>query len=157
MRAVFPGSFNPITLGHVDIIQRARRLCDQLYVVVSGTRAELAVEERLALVIAACEGLEYVEVVAHTGLLVHVVKDLGADIIIRGVRSSSDLGYEHNMANMNRVQGDGVETILLPTSHMVGHISASLVRQVMHSGGNAQPFLPNVVWERIKEQHYYGA
>jgi pantetheine-phosphate adenylyltransferase len=157
MRALFPGSFNPITLGHLDIIQRAKNFCDTLVVVVSGTRTELAIEQRLALVAAACAGLDHVEVISHTGLLVDVVKDLGAEMIIRGVRASSDLGYEHNMANMNRSLGNGVETILLPTSHLVGHISASLVRQIIHSGGNAKPFLPEKVWHLIQEHHYYGA
>lgn len=157
MRALFPGSFNPITLGHLDIIQRAQRFCDQLFVVVSGKRTELAVEQRRQLVVAACAGLNHVEVITHDGLLVQAVKDLNADMIIRGVRSSSDMGYEHNMANMNRSLGEGVETILLPTGHMVGHISASLVRQVISSGGNAEPFLSQMVWQLIQEHRYYGA
>ena len=69
MRALFPGSFNPITLGHLDIIQRAQRFCDQLFVVVSGKRTELAVEQRRQLVVAACAGLNHVEVITHDGLL----------------------------------------------------------------------------------------
>ena len=157
MRAIFPGSFNPITLGHLDIIQRVQGLCEQLIVVVSGSRAELDIAKRLDLVHAACQAFDHVQVVAHSGLLVQVAQDLGANMIIRGVRSSSDMGYEHNMANMNRSLGEGMETILLPTSHTVGHISASLVRQIIGAGGDAAPFLPGIVWQRIQDNHYYGA
>lgn len=157
MHALFPGSFNPITLGHMDIITRAVRLCDKLFVVVVGQRSIGDVQQRVALAQLACAQFPTVEVIAHHRLLVDCAAAVGATVIIRGVRSSSDLGYEHNMANMNRTLGGGIETVLLPTSQAVGHISASLVRQVITSGGDAAPFLPPVVWQSIQEHRYYGA
>ncbi|MBT4803521.1 MAG: pantetheine-phosphate adenylyltransferase [Legionellales bacterium] len=156
MRAVFPGSFNPITFGHLDLITRAASLCDSVVVVVSFSAGHAEPEDRLELVKLACQNISNVEVVSYQGLMVDCAKDEGANVIIRGVRSGDDLCYENNMANMNRQLGDDIETLLLPADANLSHISSSLVRQILRVQADAAPFVPADVLKCIRDKNIYG-
>lgn len=149
--AVVPGSFDPVTLGHLDVIGRAARLVDRLHVVVvhnPGKTALLPVDERVRLLRAAIEqgGVEGDVVVAEwsSGLLVDYCRQVGAEALIKGLRSSADAAYETPMALVNRDLA-GVETLFLVAHPATSHVSSSLVRQVASLGGDIAPYVPPVV------------
>ena len=144
MRMLYPGSFDPVTLGHMDVIERAARMCDTLIVAVMHNpdkRGFLPVGERVALLKAACAHLANVCVVAHGGLLVECAAAYQADAVLRGVRPAGDFDSEFQMAQINRMLGS-VETVLLPTSPETANISSSIVRQIAGFGGDISAFVP---------------
>ncbi len=144
MRMLYPGSFDPVTLGHMDVIRRAARMCDELIVAVMHNpdkRGFLSAAQRVALLEAACAEMENVRVVAHAGLLVECAAQEHADAVVRGVRPAGDFDSEFQMAQVNRMIG-GVETLLLPTSPQVANISSSIVRQLASFGGEIGAFVP---------------
>ncbi len=150
--ALFPGTFDPVTLGHVDLIQRAARIFDRLTVVVAAhhdKRHVLSVDERVALLRAATEGLAHVEVTAFDGLLVDGAARLGATAIVRGIRSAADLEYERQLALTNRAMARDLETVLLLSSQEHAHVSSTLVRQIARLGGDLKPFVPPAVIEAL--------
>lgn len=154
--AVVPGSFDPVTLGHVDVIGRAARLFDRLHVLVThnpGKQALLPVEQRVDLIRAALAeaGVEGDVVVASWshGLLVDYCREVGAEAIVKGLRSSTDAAYETPMAMVNRDLA-GVETLFLVAHPATSHVSSSLVRQVASLGGDVGPYVPRVVREALQ-------
>lgn len=149
--AVVPGSFDPVTLGHLDVIGRAARLFNRLHVVVvhnPGKSALLPVDERVRLLRAAIEehGVEGDVVVEEwpSGLLVDYCRRVGAEALVKGLRSSTDAAYETPMAVVNRDLA-GVETLFLVAHPATSHVSSSLVRQVASLGGDIRPYVPPVV------------
>jgi pantetheine-phosphate adenylyltransferase len=143
--AVVPGSFDPITLGHVDLVERAGRLFDRVVVAVltnASKRPFLAAEERVQLVRAACPG---VEVEAVSGLLADYVVRRGAIAVVRGVRGGSDFDYERQMGFMNRQLAAGLETVCLLPSQGLAHISSTLVREIALAGGPVGGLVPPAV------------
>ena len=148
--AVVPGSFDPVTLGHVDVIGRAAGLFDRLHVVVTHNPAKQAlldVDERVRLVreSLADAGVEGVQVDSWSaGLLVDYCRRVGAQAIVKGLRSSTDAAYETPMALVNRDLA-GVETLFLVAQPATSHVSSSLVRQVASLGGDVSPYVPRVV------------
>ncbi|MGL5857295.1 MAG: pantetheine-phosphate adenylyltransferase [Angustibacter sp.] len=151
-RCVYPGSFDPVTLGHVDVVRRLVRLFDEVVVAVLHNPDKVgtfAPEQRVAFVTEAVAGLPGVRVVCHGGrLLVDVCRDLGAGVVVKGVRGSGDVAQEWQMALMNR-HLSGVETLLLPADPRYAHISSSLVRQVNAYGGDVHDLVPEAVRQAL--------
>jgi pantetheine-phosphate adenylyltransferase len=142
-RAVCPGSFDPVTHGHLDIIERTAQLADEVIVAVGGNMAKNALftpEERVEMLEAACAGWHNVSVMPFSGLLVEFCAAQNAQVISKGVRSA-DFDYELQMAQMNR-RLTNVETILLPADPKWAFVSSSLVREVATLGGDVSEFLP---------------
>jgi len=152
--AFYSGSFDPLTNGHLDVIERAAALCDRLVVGV-GTNpnkaALFSIEERVAMIRdAAAPALARVgcalETVAISGLAIEAARAAGASIIVRGLRDSTDFDFEMQMAGMNGALAPEIRTVFLPASSPVRPITATLVRQIAAMGGNVAPFAPpNVV------------
>jgi len=156
--ALFTGSFDPVTLGHVDVVRHACRLVDRLVIAIgvhAGKTPMFSAEERAALLrdvcgpLAAGEGTA-LEVLTFDGLAVEAARRHGATIIVRGVRDGTDLDYEMQMAAMNETIAPGIQTIFLPASPAVRPITATLVRQIAAMGGDVSPFVPPGVAERLK-------
>jgi pantetheine-phosphate adenylyltransferase len=142
--AVFPGTFDPITVGHVSIVRRALPLFDRIVVGVgaNSTKATLfTVEQRLAWVRAAFAGDPQVEAEAYDGLTVDLCRRTGATFILRGLRNSTDHGYERSIALMNR-QLAGVETLFLPSAPEHAHISSTIVRELIANKADVSAFTP---------------
>jgi pantetheine-phosphate adenylyltransferase len=152
-RAVCPGSFDPVTYGHLDIIRRTASLADEVVVAVGDNVAKNALfapAERVGMLEAACAELPNVSVTLFRGLLVRFCADRGIDLISKGVRAA-DFAYELQMAQMNR-QLTGVDTVLLPTDPRWAFVSSSLVREVATLGGDVSEFVPPAVAARISAQ-----
>ena len=142
--ALYPGSFDPVTRGHMDIIRRAARLCDTLVVAVMHNpdkRGAMDVQTRVQALLLACADIPNVRVIAHGGLLVECARETGADAVIRGVRPLGDFDTEFQMAQVNRALG-GVETLLMTTSPAYASISSSIVRQIAAFGGPIDDMVP---------------
>ena len=152
--AVCPGSFDPVTLGHEDIIRRSLRFADRVVVGVaysaqSAKNTMFSVEERVEMIRESFEGEPRVEAVSFQGLLVEFAKERGATIIVRGLRAVSDFEYEFQMALMNRQLWDGMETVFLAPDLEHSYLSSSLVRQIASLGGDVRPFVSDAVLRRI--------
>lgn len=143
-RLLYPGSFDPATRGHLDIIRRASALCDELIVAVMHNpdkRGALDVPTRVRVLETACAPYPNVRVVAHGGLLVECARAYGVTAVIRGVRPLGDFEAEYQMAQVNRMLG-GVETLLMATSEELASISSSIVRQIAAFGGEIESLVP---------------
>jgi len=150
---VYTGTFDPPTLGHLDIIRRALRLCDKLVLGVannSGKTPLFSIEERLALLRQETEGQGAVEVRTFEGLAVDFAKAVGARFIVRGLRSGTDLDYESPMAAMNATMAPEIETIFLAAAPAYAHIASSLVKDVARGGGNVDLFVSPAVAAQIR-------
>lgn len=149
--ALFPGTFDPFTLGHLDLVTRSSELFEQVTVAVAShpTKTGLfSVEERVQLIEEATAGIRGVQCVVISGLVVAACEDLGCDVIVRGARSGSDFDYEIQMANTNR-ELTGVETVIMAPSAARTHISSTLVRQVASMGGDVASFVPAGVLQAL--------
>ena len=145
MKAVFPGTFDPFTVGHYDIVKRGLTFTDEIVIAVGvneqkHTLTEL--EERLNTIRQLFEGEKRVSVAAYDGLTTDFARKVGAEFILRGVRSISDFEYERNMADINR-HLTGIETVLLFSSPELAYVSSSMVRELIHLGKPVDEFLPN--------------
>jgi pantetheine-phosphate adenylyltransferase len=149
--ALYSGSFDPVTNGHADVMRRAAGLCDRLVMAIGvhpGKPPLFSFEERTGLinrVAAETQGMDAarISVIAFDGLLVDAARKAGATMIIRGLRDGTDLDYEMQMAGMNGAMAPGIETVFLPASPDVRHITATLVRQIAAMGGDVTPFVPH--------------
>ena len=146
--AIFPGTFDPVTSGHVDLVERAARLFDHLTIAVAAhhdKRHILTVEERVALLEEVTRDLAHVDVVVLDGLLVDGARRLGATAIVRGIRGAADLEYERQLALTNRAMDAELDTVMLLSSSEHAHVSSTLVRQIARLGGDISPFVPPAV------------
>ena len=146
--AVYPGTFDPITNGHVDLVDRAAPLFERLVVGVAESPAKgpaLPLETRVGLAREALAAYPNVEVLGFDGLLAHFVRDLGAGVLLRGLRAVSDFEYEFQLASMNRHLVPEVETLFLTPAEEYGFISSSLVREISRLGGDVSSFVPPAV------------
>lgn len=152
MRILYAGSFDPVTNGHMDIIERTARLCDELIVAVMHNpdkRGAFPAKERVRLLEKACAHLENVRVIAHGGLLVDCAREQGVSCVVRGVRPLGDFESEYQMAQVNRMLG-GVETLMMPTSEQLASVSSSIVRQIASFGGEIDSLVPACIAEEIR-------
>ncbi|MEM1123332.1 MAG: pantetheine-phosphate adenylyltransferase [Bacteroidota bacterium] len=143
--AVFPGSFDPITVGHVQIVKRALPLFDKVIIAVginSQKRYLYSLEERLAGIDRVFKNEPKVEVDKHEGLTAHYCVKKNARYLLRGLRNASDFDYEKQLSQMNQIISNGVETVFLISEPEYSHISSTLVREVIKGGGDASVFLP---------------
>lgn len=143
--AVFPGSFDPITIGHVQIVKRALPLFDKIIIAVgvnSQKKYLQTLDERLAGIDRVFKNEPKVEVDKHEGLTAHYCVKKDARYLLRGLRNASDFDYEKQLSQMNQIIGDGVETVFLISQPEFSHISSTLVREVIKGGGDATVFLP---------------
>ncbi len=150
--AIYPGSFDPVTLGHWDLIQRAARLVDRLVVAVLQNPAKTAaftVDERIEMLKELTTSLPQVEVTAFHGLLVDFAKAQNAQVIVRGVRAFSDFEYEFQMALMNRKLAPDLETVFLMPKEKYSVVSSRFVREIGTMGGSLSELVPEPLCERI--------
>ena len=152
--AVFPGSFDPLTSGHEDVVRRALALADRVVVAVAhaptqSKRAMFSVEERVEMIRESFADEPRVEAAEFQGLLVDFARRIGAGIVVRGVRTVADWEYELQMASMNRALSPGLETVFLAPAPEHSFVSATLVRQVAALGGDVSPFVPAAVLRRL--------
>jgi pantetheine-phosphate adenylyltransferase len=151
---VCPGSFDPVTNGHVDVITRAASLYDELVVAVlvnPGKAGLFSVEERMQLMREAAAELPNVVVDSFSGLLVDYCRSHDLPVVVKGLRAVGDFEYELQMAQMNRELA-GVETLFVPTAPQVGHLSSSLVKQIATFGGDVSRLVPKGVLDRLTAQ-----
>jgi pantetheine-phosphate adenylyltransferase len=144
-KAIYPGTFDPLTNGHNDIITRSLEFCDQLVVAIGinpNKKTMFSEEERIDLIRSRFAHFVAIKVVSFQGLLVEYAKQIGATIIVRGIRSVSDFEYEINLANINKVLAPSIETVFLPTSPELAVVSSSMVKEVARLGGDITRFVP---------------
>ena len=150
--ALYPGSFDPVTVGHVDIVSRAANLFEKVVVSVYDTPSKnllFSTDEREKLLKAACMHLPNVEVIRFTGLVVRHAMDIGAGVIVRGLRSGSDFEYEFDMAFMNRRLEPEVDLLCFMTSQDYMFVSASLLKEVAKLGGDITEMVPPNVAQAV--------
>ena len=150
-RAVCPGSFDPVTNGHLDIVGRASRLFDEVIigVLINNSKSSMfTIEERLGMLTEATAGYENVRVASFHGLLVDFCRAQQAAVVIKGLRAVSDFDYELQMAQMN-IGLSGVETLFMPTNPLNSFVSSSLVKDVVKWGGDVSAYVPDFVHERL--------
>lgn len=154
-RAVYPGSFDPVTFGHIDIIERAAALVDELIVAVLVNQAKtplFSVDERVNMLRDVAGHVPNVRVEAFSGLSVDFVKKCDARFIVRGLRAITDFEYELQMSQTNRIMAPEIDTIFLTTSLSYAYLSSTTVKEVASYGGDISHFVPALVAERIKEK-----
>jgi pantetheine-phosphate adenylyltransferase len=148
IKAIYPGSFDPITNGHIDVIKRASRIFDQVIIAVSqniNKKSFLSEKEKIEAINLSLEGLKNVEIIAFDSLLVDFAKSINAQIILRGLRAVSDFEYEFQLAGMNKHLDKNIETFFLTPSEEFSNISSSLVREILMLGGDISSFVPKNV------------
>lgn len=153
--AIYPGSFDPITNGHLDLIERGSRLADRLVVAILRNERKqplFSVNERMEMLREVVSGFPNVEVDFFTGLLVDYAAEKQANLILRGIRAISDYEYELQMALMNRRLRPEIETVFLMASEAYSFISAHLVKEVIRLGGNVTGLVPPLVEARLKHR-----
>ncbi|CAM8396579.1 pantetheine-phosphate adenylyltransferase [Candidatus Methylopumilus planktonicus] len=152
--AIYPGTFDPITLGHENIAHRAARIFDKIIVAVASNSTKkcfFSFEERVGLVKAVFKQYKEIEVIGFSGLLMDFVEAQNAQVVIRGLRAVSDFEYEFQLAGMNRKLYPNVETLFLTPSEQFTFVSSSLVREVATLGGNIEQFVSPIVKEAMKK------
>ncbi len=153
--AVYPGTFDPITNGHIDIIERGAKLFDQVVVAIAenpGKHPLFSLQQRRELAVLALAHLPNVRIVAFSGLLVDLVHEVGAQAILRGLRAVSDFEYEFQLASMNRRLDARVETVFLTPAEHYAFISSSLVREIARLSGPVAEFVPSAVASALADK-----
>jgi len=153
--AIYPGSFDPITMGHLDIIQRSARIFDHLLVAVAPNFSKspiFSTAQRLEFLREVTQDLVNVDIITFQGLLVGAAQKNNARIIVKGLRAISDFEYEFQMASMNKKLGDDVETLFMATSTKYSYLSSSMVKEVAQLGGCIRGLVPDAIHDKIVSQ-----
>lgn len=153
--AIYPGTFDPFTLGHLDVLERASKLFDKVIISVAESSSKstmFSVEDRIAIIKSAAAGMKNVEVSSFGGLLVGYAKSKNAGVIVRGLRAISDFEYEFQMALTNRKIAGDIETVFLMPGEKYSYISSSLVREIARYKGDIAQFVPQIVVEYVKKR-----
>ncbi|MBL4821727.1 MAG: pantetheine-phosphate adenylyltransferase [Gammaproteobacteria bacterium] len=154
-KAVYPGTFNPITNGHIDLVERASGLFDQIVVAIGTNRQKtvfLSVDRRVDLARQVLSHLDNVEVCAFDSLLTEFAKQKGASIILRGLRTVADFEYEFQLVGMNRALEPDIETVFLAPAEHLSYISSTLVREIISYGGDISKFVHPVVARAMMDE-----
>lgn len=154
-KVIYPGTFDPITNGHTDLIERAGRLFDEVVVAIAYNPKKsplLSLEERCDLVAAATEHLSNVTVTGFSNLLADFVQEQGATVILRGLRAASDFEYEFQLADMNRRLAPEVESVFLTPANHLSYISSTLIREIASLGGDVSEFVDPEVEKALKRK-----
>lgn len=152
---VYPGTFDPITNGHIDLVERASKLFGKVVIGIASNRQKsplFTIEERIDLARECLQHISNVEIYGFNSLLVNFVKECNADAIMRGLRAVSDFEYEFQMANMNRALSPEIESIFLTPSEKFSYISSSLVREISSLNGDVSQFVPANVANALAEK-----
>ena len=152
---VYPGTFDPITKGHIDLVERAARLFDRVVVAIAESEKKqplFNLEERTTLTREALGHVNNLEVCSFTGLLTDLVTEQGSYCVLRGLRAVADFEYEYQLANMNRALKPDFESVFLTPSENLAYISSSLVREIASMGGDITPFVATNVAEALKNK-----
>jgi len=158
--ALFPASFDPLTNGHLDIVHRSLRVFDELVVAVAKNldkRTTFSLEERIAMLEAVVGAEPGVRITAFAGLTVDFAREVGADVVIRGVRAISDFEYEFEMALMNKHLSPDVESVFMMASQQYLYVSSSRLKELVRLGRDVAEFVPPVVAKRLREKIGGGA
>lgn len=150
--AIYAGTFDPVTFGHMDIIERAGKLFDQVVVAVAASKAKktlFSLDERVALTTGVLKNLSNVKVQGFDKLTLDFAKQIGANVLIRGLRAVADFDYEFQLANINRTLSPVIESIFLMPAEKYMFISSSLIREIAALGGDIKPFVPPLVVEAM--------
>lgn len=151
-RIIYPGTFDPITRGHEDLVRRAARIFDRVVVAVAASANKqpfFSLDERMELARQTLQDVPNVEVASFASLLVDFVREQGTNLVLRGLRAVSDFEYEFQLAGMNRGLYPELETVFLTPAEQYMFISASMVREIARLGGDVEPFVPPVVARRL--------
>ena len=150
--AVYPGTFDPITHGHTDLIHRAARMFDHVIVAIAHNPEKsplFSVQERIDLANHVLAGVEGIEIIAFSGLLIDFARDSNAGVVLRGLRAVSDFEYEFQLASMNRKLDSDIETVFLTPSESYTFVSASLVKEIARYGGDVSEFVHPKVYSAL--------
>lgn len=156
IRAIYPGSFDPVTLGHLDIIQRAARNFDELIVGVLNNKSKcplFTVEERVKMLEEVSGNIQNVRIKSFSGLLVDFAREQKANCIIRGLRAITDFEYELQMAQTNSILNNDVDTMFLTASNDYSYLSSTTVKEIASFGGDIEKFVPKEICGRIYEKY----
>ena len=155
LRAIYPGSFDPVTNGHIDIIRRAAAISDELIVGVLQNKAKsplFSVEERVIILREVTKNLKNVKIIPFEGLLIDFAAQMDAKVIVRGLRAITDFEYELQMSQTNRKLNADIETLFLTTSLEYSFLSSTTVKEVASFGGDISQFVPEFVAEKVTEK-----
>lgn len=154
-KALYAGSFDPITNGHLDIIKRAAKMFDNLIILIarnSGKSPLFTVNERIDMVKKSCQKIKNIEVCSYEGLLKDAVDTYSAQCVVRGLRSVSDYEYESQMAMMNRELNPKCETVFFMPSPKLSYVSSRMIREIASLGGDVKAFAPDFIGQQLKER-----
>ena len=155
-KAIYPGSFDPLTLGHLDIIERSARIVDELVVGVLNNSAKnslFSLDERVSMIKEMTDSMPNVTVTSFNGLLVDYMREIDATIIVRGLRAVTDFEYELQIAQTNHVENPEVETIFLTTSLQYSYLSSTIVKEFASYGGDLSKFVPARFIDRLYDKY----
>ena len=155
LKAIYPGSFDPVTFGHLDIMKRSSKIVDELVVGVLNNNAKMplfSAAERVKMLKEVTTGFDNIVIVPFEGLLVDFAKKMEAELIIRGLRAITDFEYELQMSQTNHKLGPGLETMFLTTSIEYSYLSSTTVKEIAAFGGDTSQFVPEVVGRELKDK-----